>query len=438
MRIVVFGMGYVGCVSAACLADDGHGVTGVDLDDAKVAMIESGHSPIIEPKLDDIVAAARESGRLRATSDGREAFAECDLAIVCVGTPSQPSGALDLSHVERVAEELGSSLAKLDGFRVVAFRSTMLPGSVEGVLIPTLERASGKRAGVDFGVAFCPEFLREASGVDDFLDPPMTVVGVSDDRTADVLREIFSFTDRPFHVVSFATAEALKYSCNAFHAVKITFANEIGRLCQQVGADARDVMRIFCDDDRLNLSSAYLRPGFAYGGSCLPKDLRALVQRARNLDVDIPMLASLSWSNESLVRQATRLALRDDSARRVALMGLSFKPGTDDLRESPFVELAETLIGKGLDVRIYDRNVNPTMLRGANKRFVEERLPHLHRVLSSDPVAALAGVDCAFVSTNEPAVVEAVLASPPRYVVDLCGTLGASIESLPGYAGISW
>jgi GDP-mannose 6-dehydrogenase len=369
MKIAVYGLGYVGCVTAACLAHQGHRVVGVDPDGHKVARINAGRSPIVEPQLDELVAEARAAGRLEATTDGGALPGTCDVTIVCVGTPSRSNGELDLQFLERAAQQIGAGLAGSAGHPVVAFRSTMLPGTTAGRMVPLLREASGLRPGEDFGVAMCPEFLREASGVADFYDPPFTVVGAQDDRTVQVLRGLFAFTGRPVHAVDLETAEALKYACNAFHAVKVAFANEVGQVCKATGADARTVMSIFCEDDRLNLSPSYLRPGYSFGGSCLPKDLRALLHRSQRLDIDLPLLTSVPGSNERHMRRAATQVL-EGGHRRVAMLGLSFKSGTDDLRESPYVDLAEILIGKGVDLAIYDAAVNPARLFGANRRYM--------------------------------------------------------------------
>lgn len=437
MKVAVLGLGYVGSVTAACLADGGHTVTGADPDPGKVDLIGQGRAPIVEPGLDELIARTRGRGTLDATTDADAALAGSDVSIVCVGTPSRQNGSLDLHFMERVAEQVGRWLRTCPHFHLVLVRSTVLPGTVDGVVGPILERASGRRVDRDFGLAMCPEFLRETTAVADFHDPPFTVVGVRDSRSAALARELFGSLDRPYHEVPLGVAEALKYACNAFHAVKIAFANEMARLCAPAGVDARQVMRIFSQDDRLNLSPAYLRPGFAFGGSCLPKDLRALLHAAGANDQVVPMLGSVLHSNEVHLREAARLVLASGS-RRVALLGLSFKTGTDDLRESPSVELAETLIGKGVDLRIYDAHVNPTKLVGTNRAFVEQRLPHLNRILHEDPATAIAGVDCAVVATDERPVAEALVEDPPPMVLDVCGRLGPDVEALGGHRGLAW
>jgi GDP-mannose 6-dehydrogenase len=437
MQSTVVGLGYVGAVTAACLAELGHAVLGVDVDPHKVDEMERGRSPVVEPRLEDLIAAGRANGRLEVTTELKGAVAASDLVLVCVGTPARSDGTVNLGYVERVTEEIGRDLQAASRFVAIVYRSTMPPGTVDGRLRAALERESGRAADRDFGIAMVPEFLREGSGVDDFLDPPLVVVGVRDDRTLRLVTDLFSGLGRPMHRLTIDAAESLKYACNAFHAVKVTFANEVGRLLGAVGVDARDVMRIFCEDDRLNISAAYLRPGFAFGGSCLQKDMRALMHFARLHDVDVPMLNDVLRSNEAHLKLAVRQVL-DTGARDVALLGLSFKEQTDDLRESPYVELAETLLGKGARLRIYDPIVNPERLIGANRRYVERRLPHLRDMLVSTPDAALRDAHVAVVGTSDERSLRALLDDAPEVVLDVHGGLGAAVEALPGYVGIAW
>jgi GDP-mannose 6-dehydrogenase len=437
MNVVVVGLGYVGAVTAVCLAELGHAVVGVDIDRSKVEEIEDGRSPIVEPRLGELVASGRASGRLKVTTELEGAVSGCDVVIVCVGTPARSDGTVNLEYVERVSEQIGCELARAVGFVAVVYRSTVPPGTVDGQLRLVLERESGRRADEDFGVAMAPEFLREGSGVADFFEPPFIVAGVRDERTLGIVTELFAGLERPTHALSIEQAESLKYACNAYHALKITFANEVGRLLGAVGVDARDVMQVFCKDERLNISTAYLRPGFAFGGSCLPKDMRALMHLARIHDVEVPVLAGILRSNESHLRLAVRRIL-DAEARDVALLGLSFKPETDDLRESPYVELAETLVGKGVRLRIYDPIVNPERLIGANRRYIESHLPHLEEMLVSTPDAALNGVRVAVVGTSDSATIRALVAARPDHVLDVHGRLGSDAEALPGYEGIAW
>ena len=437
MNIAVVGLGYVGAVSSACLAEMGHSVVGVDVDRQKVAEIEAGRSPIVEPRLDELVAAGRAGGQLQATTDLAEALSRSDVVMVCVGTPARSDGTVNLEHVERVSAEIGRELARAEKFVAVVYRSTVPPGTVDGHMRPVLERESSLRTDEDFGVAMAPEFLREGSGVADFFEPPFIVAGVRDERTLAIVTDLFAGLERPTHALAIEQAESLKYACNAFHALKITFANEVGRLLGAIGIDARDVMQVFCEDERLNISTAYLRPGFAFGGSCLPKDMRALMHLARVHDVDVPVLTGVLRSNESHLRLAVRRIL-DAEAREVALLGLSFKPETDDLRESPYVELAETLTGKGVRLRIYDPIVNPERLIGANRRYIESHLPHLQEMLVPTAAAALNEARVAVVGTSDADTIRALVAARPDHVLDVHGGLGSDAEALPGYEGIAW
>jgi GDP-mannose 6-dehydrogenase len=380
MKLSIFGLGYVGCVSAACFAKEGHTVVGVDVNPNKVQMINAGNSPIVEagigPLLDEVV----KSNRLTATTDSNEAVRGSDVSLVCVGTPSNPNGSLDLNYVTRVCEEIGAALKGKNERHVVVVRSTMLPGTIESVVIPTLEEHSDKEAGKDFGVCINPEFLREGSSLKDFYAPPFTLIGADDEDTSAIVRELYSGIDAPVLATSVKTAEMVKYVCNCFHALKVSFANEVGNICKAVGVDSHEVMDIFCQDSKLNLSSYYLRPGFAFGGSCLPKDLRAFNYKARQVDVDVPVLSSILPSNRLQIERAIEMVLATGK-KRIGVLGISFKAGTDDLRESPMVSLIETLIGKGLQLSIYDRDVSLARLFGANKEFIESGIPHISQLM---------------------------------------------------------
>jgi GDP-mannose 6-dehydrogenase len=437
VKIVVVGLGYVGAVTAASFAQLGHDVVGVETDSHKVDLLAQGKSPIVEPKLDQMVASGVQSGRLKVSTGLTGQVASADAVLICVGTPSLADGSVDLSYVERVAEQIGDELAGSTRFTAVVLRRTVPPGTVNAIVVPALERRAKRRVSEDFGAAMCPEFLREGSGVDDFFSPPFTVVGAGDPRTGSLLTELFAPLGAPVHVVAPEQAESLKYACNAFHAVKVTFANEIGRLLGSNGVDARRVMEIFVADEQLNISSAYLRPGFAFGGSCLPKDLRALVRMARIQDVDVPLLSSLLASNESHLRRVARRVL-STGEREVALLGLSFKTDTDDLRESPYVELAEILLGKGMQVRVFDPVVHPENLFGTNLRFVDAHLPHVRRMLEDTPDAALDGANVAVVGVDDPSINAALLRAQPAMVLDLSGRLDPAVEALPGYEGVAW
>jgi GDP-mannose 6-dehydrogenase len=440
MKVAVVGLGYVGTVTAACLASRGHDVWGVDVDAAKVDEIRGGRSPVAEPGLDALVAQTVADGTLHATSSGSDALDQADLSLVCVGTPSAPRGGTDLTYIRRAVDDIVAALRATQppasGRHSVVIRSTVPPGTVEGLVIPALtDGLAGTEIAI--GAAMCPEFLREGSGIADFFASPLIVVGTSDPRAAQTVTEVFSFLDQPVRVVDVRTAEALKYACNAFHATKVSFTNELSRLFRLMGVDSREVMSLFCEDDVLNISATYLRPGFAFGGSCLPKDLRSLLQQARMHGADLPLLAGTLATNELVVNEAVDRVVACDG-RTVALLGLSFKSDTDDLRESPNVELAERLIGKGFDVRIYDPVVNPARLIGANRRHVESKLPHLGRLLTHEPAEALRGADVAVVSSAERAVLDALLTIPPPHVIDISGRLGGEVESLPGYEGLGW
>ena len=440
MKVAVFGLGYVGTVTAACLASQGHDVWGVDVDVAKVDEVRAGRSPVAEPGLEALIAQAVAGGSLHATTSCADALHMAEVSLVCVGTPSAAGGATELSYIRRSVADIVSALRLVtppaSGHHSVVIRSTVPPGTVEETIVPAL---SGGLAGapVTAGAAMCPEFLREGSGVADFFASPLVVVGTADPRVAGTVTSLFGFLEQPVRVVGTRTAESLKYACNAFHATKVSFANEMSRLLRVAGVDSREVMSLFCEDQVLNISPAYLRPGFAFGGSCLPKDLRSLLHLARTNSVDLPMLAGTLATNELTISDIVDRVVACDG-RTVALLGLSFKANTDDLRESPNAELAERLLGKGFDVRIYDSVVNPARLIGANRRHIEAKLPHLGRLLTHEPGEALRGADAAIVSSVDPAIRAALLGNPPRHLFDLNGRLGQQIESLPGYEGIGW
>ncbi len=380
MRLSIFGMGYVGNVSAACFAADGHTVVGVDPNAVKVDLINQGASPIVEPGLAELVADGVSSGRLRGTTDAAAAIAETDLSLVCVGTPSQVNGNLDLTYLERVCQDIGACLKQKDAFHVVVIRSTMLPGTIRDTVIPTLEAASGKVAGKDFGVCNNPEFLREGSAVRDFREPPKTVIGESDSRSGDLLASLYAALDAPLIRTEIEVAEMVKYADNAWHAVKVTFGNEIGGICKGLGIDSHKVMDIFCQDTKLNISKNYLRPGFAFGGSCLPKDLRAITYKARELDLPVPMLNGVLPSNRWQVEAGVEMVL-SKGKRKVGVLGFSFKADTDDLRESPMVEVIERLLGKGIELKLYDRNVSMARLTGANRDYILKTIPHISNLM---------------------------------------------------------
>lgn len=440
MKVAIFGLGYVGTVTAAGLASQGHDVVGVDVERSKVAAISRGESPVVEPGVDRLVAQAVCAGRLRATTDVREAVEEAEVSLVCVGTPSTPRGDTNLSYITRALADLREAMAEAtpppSGFHSVVIRSTVPPGTGYSIVEPAFTEELLPE-GWAVGTAMCPEFLREGSGVDDFFAPPFVVVGSEDPRTRASLEALFDFLDQEIRHVDVATAEALKYACNAFHAVKVTFANEMGRIFSQYGVDSRSVMEIFCEDHKLNISSSYLRPGFAFGGSCLPKDLRALQSMARTSGVDVPLVSSTLISNEIIVRALVDRVL-ETGHRRIAILGLSFKMNTDDLRESPNLEIAERFVGKGLDVRIYDPIVNPAKLVGANLEHLQSKLSHVSRLLVDRPELALADAEVVLVATSDPPTLEALQAAHPQVVIDLNGRLGEAVEHIEGYRGVSW
>ena len=380
MRISIFGLGYVGTVSAGCLASGGHEVVGVDPVQTKVDLINAGKSPIIEAGLEQIIASAVAEGKLRATTDQNQAVRETDLSFVCVGTPSQLNGNLDSTSVRRVCELIGSALREKQTRHTIVIRSTILPGTMRNIVIPTLEEHSGKRAGTDFGLCNNPEFLREGSAVNDFNSPPKTVIGQFNAGSGEMLASLYEHLEAPLIRTDIETAEMVKYVDNCWHALKIGFANEIGNFCDAFGVDAEAVMDIFCQDKKLNISSAYLKPGFAFGGSCLPKDLRALSYQAKMHDLQLPILNAVLPSNEMQISRGLRIVMESGNSR-VGILGFSFKAGTDDLRESPMIEIIERLLGKGYDLRIYDRNVNLAALVGANRDFILNRIPHISRLM---------------------------------------------------------
>jgi GDP-mannose 6-dehydrogenase len=437
MQLSVFGLGYVGCVSAACFAQAGHEVLGADVNQTKVDIINSGKSPIVEPEIADLIAAAVAQGRLRATIDTTAAVLATDVSLICVGTPGQQNGSLDLTHIKRVCRQLGEAIEKKGRYHVVAMRSTMLPGTLHGVVIPALEVYSGKRAGKDFGVAINPEFLREGTSIADFHRPPFTLICSDDEEATAALSRLYAHIDAPLLVVGVREAEMVKYACNAFHATKVAFANEVGNLCKQLGIDSHRVMDVFCRDTKLNLSPYYLKPGFAFGGSCLPKDLRALTYKARSMDVETPLLQSLLQSNRLQIERAVEMVLRSGK-KNVGVLGMSFKAGTDDLRESPMVTLIETLLGKGLRLHIYDRDVELARLFGANKEYIEREIPHISSLLRPSLDDVLAASEVLVVGKREPAYREAIdKADPACLVIDLV-RLGETNPERKGYQGICW
>jgi GDP-mannose 6-dehydrogenase len=433
MDIAVFGLGYVGAVSAACLSTRGHKVLGVDSNAGKVELINAGRSPVVEKGVDEMIAAAVAGGRLRATTDHRAAIRESELALVCVGTPSRGNGDLDLTHVRRACTDIAEVMRVKDAFTAIVLRSTVLPGTLRHVVIPILESGSGRTAGRDFGIGFFPEFLREATAVHDFYHPPKIVFAVSDDRTRALLEALNEGIDAPVTGADFEVAEMVKYADNTWHALKVAFANEIGSISKALGTDGAAVMDIFCHDTKLNISSTYLRPGFAFGGSCLPKDVRALTYRGRTLDLELPLINAIMPSNRSHIARALQMIL-ERNERNVGVLGLSFKAGTDDLRESPAVELVERLLGKGHEIRIFDRNVNLSRLVGANRAYIYQHLPHIAKLMVDDVGAVLDHGDTIVIGNRDPHFAEAVARLDIKQrVIDL-----VRIDPDGAYHGICW
>ncbi len=437
-RISIFGLGYVGAVSLACLARDGHRVTGVDIDAVKLDLIRNRKSPILEEGIQELMADVVESGRVTVTDDVAQAVRDTELSFVCVGTPSASNGSQDLGAILRLAEQLGAALRHKREFHTIVIRSTVQPGTVEEKIEPILEGISGRKSGVDFGLCFQPEFLREGTSIRDYDHPPYTIIGGNCEAAVTVVREVFQHLDARFLVTSMRVAEALKMSCNAFHALKITFANEVGRVSEVLGIDPHEVMRLVCADHRLNISAAYLKPGFAFGGSCLPKDLRALTHIARQHDIELPMLASLLDSNRAHIDHAVNKILKLGRPK-VGMLGLSFKTGTDDLRESPLVQVAKRLIGEGCELRIFDPEVQLSRLLGANRSYIDANIPHLGSLLCSSMSEMLEPSQVILVGLQQPALNEALQARvrPDHHLIDLVNLPNRDLLRC-GYEGICW
>ncbi|HLL71053.1 MAG TPA: UDP-glucose/GDP-mannose dehydrogenase family protein [Pyrinomonadaceae bacterium] len=438
MRLSVFGLGYVGCVSAACFAREGHEVVGVDVNPTKVGIINEGRSPIVEAGINELIGEMVGARRLRATIDTSEAVNNSEVSLVCVGTPSNQNGSLDLTYVRRVCEEIGQVLeGKADAPHVVVIRSTMLPGTIERVVVPALEAASGKRAGRDFGVCINPEFLREGTSLKDFYAPPFTLIGADDAEVAETVKGLYAGIDAPLYVTSTKSAEMVKYACNCFHALKVSFANEIGNICAGLGIDSHEVMNVFCQDTKLNLSPYYLKPGFAFGGSCLPKDLRAIAYKAKELDLEVPVLSSILQSNRRQIERAVEMIVAT-GRKRIGVLGFSFKAGTDDLRESPMVTLIETLIGKGMQLAIYDRDVSLARLFGANKDYIEREIPHISQLMCASITEVLEKTDVLVIGNKaaEFREIEGRLRAD-QTVIDLVRLFDNRVSG-ENYQGICW
>lgn len=439
VSISLFGLGYVGSVSAACFARMGHQVLGVDVSAAKVEMLASGRSPIVEARMRELIAEGHAAGRLKATTNAAEAVCTSEISFVCVGTPSLRSGKLDLGHIEKVAGEIGEALRGKKDHHIVVLRSTVLPGTTESILIPILEKRSGRQHGQDFTVCYNPEFMREGSAVADFLQPPYTILGATNPQHLAPLRELYGDVAAPTFETSIPVAEMVKYVSNVFHAVKVGFANEIGTLCKHLGVDSQVVTEIFTSDRKLNISAAYLAPGFAFGGSCLPKDLRAITYRAKELDLSLPLLEALTPSNTEHLNRAVDAVLRT-KRRKIAMLGLSFKAGTDDLRESPQVQLIKRLLGEGLQVKVWDKEVSLGRVAGSNRQYIEEVIPHIGSLLSTDLAAVVRSAEVVIIGTKSADKSElANCLSPTHIVLDLVNLDRAHRpQGIAEYEGICW
>lgn len=437
-KISIFGLGYVGAVSLACLARDGHEITGVDVDTSKLELLRAGQAPIVETGIQELMRAVVRGGAVNITSSVREAILATDVSFVCVGTPAGTNGNQDLSAIRRIGEQIGAVLPEKNSRHLLVIRSTVKPGTVEEVLQPVIEASSGLKAGRDFSLCFQPEFLREGSSINDYDHPPLTVIGAQDEYAVEVLHSVFGHLPCEFVQTSIRTAEMLKYACNAFHAVKVTFANEIGRISQATGVDPNEVMKLLCMDRQLNISSAYLRPGFAFGGSCLPKDLKALLYLAKNADVELPMLAHILPSNSAHIEHAVQRVL-ESGKRSVGMIGLSFKAGTDDLRESPLVITAERFIGKGLQLSIFDPSVQVARLIGSNRRFIEESIPHIASLMTDDLTALVRGADVLIVAMKTPEVLNALALNTrqDQLLLDIAGLPDPGGQHAR-YEGVCW
>src|SRR5437016_5592558 len=437
--ISVFGLGYVGTVTAACFAHKGNQVLGVDLSRSKVEALDAGQSPIVEPRVTELIAECNRACRLHATSDAEVAVLKTEISFLCVGTPSLRNGKLDLGHIEPVCREIGRALRKKNSFHLVVLRSTVLPGTAETIVVPTLEKASAKKMGKDFGVCVNPEFMREGTAVSDFLEPSMTIIGAEDAAHSSMLRELYAWVPGRIFETSFRSAEMAKYVCNAWHAVKVAFANEVGTLAKELGVDTEAVTEIFTADNKLNISATYLKPGFAFGGSCLPKDVRALKYRAKELDLKLPLFEAILASNEVHLERAVQMIL-ETGKRKIAMLGLSFKAATDDLRESPQVQLVKRLLGEGRELQIWDDNVSLGRLIGSNRQYIEEEIPHIGSLLCTNLNDVLGKAEVVIIGTR--GIDRQTLNShirPSHFVVDLVNLEKSHRPTAsPSYEGICW
>ncbi len=438
MNISIFGLGYVGAVSLGCLIRDGHEVIGIDIDQAKLDLLTQGHSPIIEEGMQELISNAASSGRMQVSTKAEVGILNSDASFICVGTPSQSNSSQNLDYIKRVCEEIGTALKEKESYHLVVIRSTVFPGTLDSVIKPILEEYSGKCCGTDFDLCFQPEFLREGSSIKDYDNPPYTIVGTNSERAVETMREIFGHLPCPIHATDLGSAEMLKYACNMFHALKITFANEIGRLAQSLSVDPHSVMDLVCKDTHLNISPVYMKPGFAYGGSCLPKDLKAMLYIAKNSDIQVPMLQGIQPSNQNHIDHAIDMVLATGK-KKVGMIGLSFKTGTDDLRESPLVSMAERFIGKGLDLKIHDPEVHLSKLIGANRQYIEESIPHIGSLLVESCEELLGQSDVVIIGLHNPAIIETLYTHTrdSHWLLDLVNI--PNRNDLKGeYRGVCW
>ncbi len=436
MKISIFGLGYVGCVSMACLASDGNDVVGVDVNKAKINLINSGFPSIVEKDIDSLIKKGWESGNIEATDDYKAAIKDADVSIICVGTPNNNTGHLDLRGIYAVAENIGEALACNDKFHVVMIRSTVLPGTNEKVGT-IVEEHSGRKRGEHFEVVSNPEFLREGTAVKDFYNPPVTVIGTASERAFEIAKAVYNKVDAPARMTSIEVAETIKLVNNSFHALKVTFANEVGSICKQLGIDSHEVMDLFCRDTKLNLSSYYLKPGFAYGGSCLPKDLRALRLIAHDQYVNTPVINAIEPSNQSQKKRLVEM-VTERGFRKIGILGFSFKPGTDDLRESPIVEVAEILLGKGYDLKVHDKNVHLSNLVGRNRQYINEKIPHLERVITDNLNEVIESSELIIVANKEREYADLPERYPEKDIIDLVRINCDFNKSSKNYRGICW
>ena len=433
MNISIFGLGYVGCVGMGCLASQGHKIIGVDVSDKKVELINQGVPTIVEKDIDKLIMDGHKKGMVSATKDFVKAVHSSDISFICVGTPSSDNGHLDLTYIMKTAEQIGEALKEKTGFHVVVIRSTVFPGTNEkvGQLIADI---SGKVIDKDFAIVSNPEFLREGTAVNDYLNPPLTVIGSSSEKAVDIMKQVYEWSSAPVEIVPIGVAEMIKYVNNSYHALKVVFANEIGSICKKLNIDSHEVMRIFCMDKQLNISPYYFRPGFAYGGSCLPKDLRGLQTLAHDLYLDTPVLNAISPSNSTLIERQTE-AIEKFGKKKIGVLGLSFKAGTDDMRNSPIIHIIESLHGKGFEVKIFDKNVSLSRIIGKNKSVIEERLPHLSTMLIDNMEEVTDWADVLIIANKDSKFSE-IVTKPEQIIVDLVRV--KELEKYNNYNGLWW